>query len=72
MKPVGLVDPRTGRRPHAVVQLRQEDKRGILYNLVGFQTKLRIAEQRRRLPHPSRNGEGSHSRATDPSTATHT
>jgi len=47
MKPVGLVDPRTGRRPQAVVQLRQEDKRGILYNLVGFQTKLRIAEQRR-------------------------
>jgi len=47
MKPVGLVDPRTGRRPHAVVQLRQEDKRGVLYNLVGFQTKLRIAEQRR-------------------------
>jgi methylenetetrahydrofolate--tRNA-(uracil-5-)-methyltransferase len=47
MKPVGLVDPRTGRRPHAVVQLRREDKRGILYNLVGFQTKLRIAEQRR-------------------------
>jgi methylenetetrahydrofolate--tRNA-(uracil-5-)-methyltransferase len=47
MKPVGLVDPRTGRRPHAVVQLRQEDKRGILYNLVGFQTKLRIAEQRK-------------------------
>jgi methylenetetrahydrofolate--tRNA-(uracil-5-)-methyltransferase len=47
MKPVGLVDPRTGRRPHAVVQLRQEDKRGILYNLVGFQTKLRIPEQRK-------------------------
>lgn len=47
MKPVGLIDPRTGRRPHAVVQLRQEDKRGILYNLVGFQTKLRIAEQQR-------------------------
>jgi methylenetetrahydrofolate--tRNA-(uracil-5-)-methyltransferase len=47
MKPVGLVDPRTGHRPHAVVQLRQEDKRGILYNLVGFQTKLRIAEQRK-------------------------
>jgi methylenetetrahydrofolate--tRNA-(uracil-5-)-methyltransferase len=47
MKPVGLVDPRTGRRPHAVVQLRQEVKRGVLYNLVGFQTKLRIAEQRR-------------------------
>jgi methylenetetrahydrofolate--tRNA-(uracil-5-)-methyltransferase len=49
MKPIGLVDPRTGRRPHAVVQLRQEDKRGILYSLVGFQTKLRIAEQRRLL-----------------------
>jgi methylenetetrahydrofolate--tRNA-(uracil-5-)-methyltransferase len=47
MKPVGLTDPRTGRRPHAVVQLRQEDKRGVLYNLVGFQTKLRIGEQRR-------------------------
>jgi len=47
MKPVGLVDPRTGQRPHAVVQLRQEDKRGVLYSLVGFQTKLRIGEQRR-------------------------
>ena len=47
MKPVGLVDPRTGRRPYAVVQLRQEDKRGILYNIVGFQTKLRIGEQQR-------------------------
>ncbi len=49
MKPVGLVDPRSGRRPHAVVQLRQEDKRGVLYNLVGFQTKLRIGEQKRVL-----------------------
>ena len=49
MKPVGLVDPATGRRPHAVVQLRQEDKRGVLYNLVGFQTRLRIADQRRVL-----------------------
>jgi len=47
MKPVGLVDPRTGRRPHAVIQLRQEDKPGALYNLVGFQTKLRIGEQQR-------------------------
>jgi methylenetetrahydrofolate--tRNA-(uracil-5-)-methyltransferase len=46
MKPVGLVDPRTGRRPHAVVQLRQEDKRGILYGLVGFQTKLRKSDQK--------------------------
>jgi methylenetetrahydrofolate--tRNA-(uracil-5-)-methyltransferase len=43
MKPVGLVDPRTGRRPSAVVQLRQEDKQGILYNVVDFQTKLRRA-----------------------------
>lgn len=49
MKPVGLVDPRTGRRPYAVVQLRQEDKRGLLYNLVGFQTKLKIGAQRRVL-----------------------
>ena len=47
MKPVGLTDPRSGRRPHAVVQLRQEDKRGVLYSLVGFQTKLRVGEQRR-------------------------
>jgi methylenetetrahydrofolate--tRNA-(uracil-5-)-methyltransferase len=47
MKPVGLVDPRSGARPHAVVQLRQEDKAGILFNLVGFQTKLRIGEQQR-------------------------
>ena len=46
-KPVGLVDPRTGRRPFAVVQLRQEDRQGVLYNLVGCQTKLRIGEQRR-------------------------
>ena len=47
MKPVGLRDPRTGRTPHAIVQLRQEDKRGVLYSLVGFQTKLKIGEQRR-------------------------
>jgi methylenetetrahydrofolate--tRNA-(uracil-5-)-methyltransferase len=49
MKPVGLTDPRTGARPHAVLQLRQEDKRGVLYNMVGFQTKLRIGEQQRIL-----------------------
>jgi methylenetetrahydrofolate--tRNA-(uracil-5-)-methyltransferase len=49
LKPVGLVDPRSGRRPFAVVQLRQEDKRSVLYNLVGFQTRLRIPEQRRVL-----------------------
>jgi methylenetetrahydrofolate--tRNA-(uracil-5-)-methyltransferase len=47
LKPVGLVDPRTGRRPHAVVQLRHEDKRGTLLNLVGCQTKLRKGEQER-------------------------
>jgi len=46
MKPVGLIDPRSGRRPHAVVQLRQEDKAGALFNLVGFQTKLRVGAQR--------------------------
>ncbi|MFP6605595.1 MAG: methylenetetrahydrofolate--tRNA-(uracil(54)-C(5))-methyltransferase (FADH(2)-oxidizing) TrmFO, partial [Myxococcota bacterium] len=46
MKPVGLIDPRSGKRPYAVVQLRQEDKAGVLYNLVGFQTKLRIGEQK--------------------------
>jgi methylenetetrahydrofolate--tRNA-(uracil-5-)-methyltransferase len=47
MKPVGLDDPRTGRRPWAVVQLRQEDRAGAMWNLVGFQTRLRIAEQHR-------------------------
>ncbi len=47
MKPVGLTDPRTGRRPHAVVQLRQDNALGTLYNLVGFQTKLRHGEQAR-------------------------
>jgi methylenetetrahydrofolate--tRNA-(uracil-5-)-methyltransferase len=47
MKPVGLIDPRTGDRPHAVVQLRREDRDGILYNMVGFQTKLTWPEQRR-------------------------
>ena len=47
MKPVGLTDPRTGARPHAVVQLRQDNALGTLYNIVGFQTKLRHAEQRR-------------------------
>jgi methylenetetrahydrofolate--tRNA-(uracil-5-)-methyltransferase len=47
LKPVGLADPRTGRRPHAVVQLRREDGAGRLWNLVGFQTRLRIPEQQR-------------------------
>ena len=49
MKPVGLRDPRTGRRPHAVVQLRREDRAGRMLNLVGFQTRLRTGEQRRVL-----------------------
>ena len=47
MKPVGLPDPRTGREPQAVVQLRREDKAGQMWNLVGFQTRLRIPEQQR-------------------------
>jgi methylenetetrahydrofolate--tRNA-(uracil-5-)-methyltransferase len=47
MRPVGLADPRTGRRPYAVVQLRQDDVAGTLYNLVGFQTNLRWPEQKR-------------------------
>ena len=47
MKPVGLPDPRTRRDPHAVVQLRREDRAGQMWNLVGFQTRLRIPEQQR-------------------------
>ena len=47
MKPVGLEDPRTGARPHAVVQLRREDKAGTAWNLVGFQTRLTWPEQKR-------------------------
>ncbi|ACL66220.1 gid protein [Anaeromyxobacter dehalogenans 2CP-1] len=47
LKPVGLEDPRTGRRPHAVVQLRREDVDGTAWNLVGFQTRLTWPEQRR-------------------------
>jgi methylenetetrahydrofolate--tRNA-(uracil-5-)-methyltransferase len=49
MKPVGLVDPRTGRRPYAVVQLRQENLRAASYNLVGFQNHMRFSEQARVL-----------------------
>jgi methylenetetrahydrofolate--tRNA-(uracil-5-)-methyltransferase len=45
MKPVGLTDPRSGERAHAVVQLRQDNKLGTLYNMVGFQTKLKHGEQ---------------------------
>src|ERR687893_192089 len=47
MKPVGLPDPRTGKEPFAVVQLRQDDAEGRLFNMVGFQTRLRWGEQRR-------------------------
>ncbi|OGP60785.1 MAG: methylenetetrahydrofolate--tRNA-(uracil(54)-C(5))-methyltransferase (FADH(2)-oxidizing) TrmFO [Deltaproteobacteria bacterium RBG_13_52_11b] len=47
MKPVGLVDPRTGKQPFAVVQLRREDQFGSLFNLVGFQTRLKQDEQGR-------------------------
>ena len=49
MRPVGLTDPWTGRRPYAVVQLRQDNLAGNLYNLVGFQTNLKFPEQRRVL-----------------------
>ena len=49
MRPVGLRDPRTGRRPYAVVQLRQDNLAGTLYNLVGFQTNLKWGEQKRVL-----------------------
>ena len=47
MKPVGLVDPRTGREPYAAVQLRAENGAGTMYNLVGFQTRLKWGEQKR-------------------------
>lgn len=49
MRPVGLIDPRTGRRPHAVVQLRAENRDGTAYNLVGFQNRMRHGDQRRVL-----------------------
>jgi len=47
LRPVGLIDPRNGKRPYAVVQLRQDNVAGSLYNLVGFQTNLKFSEQRR-------------------------
>ncbi len=49
LKPVGFDDPRTGKRPYAVVQLRQDDKQANLYNMVGFQTNLKFGEQKRVL-----------------------
>ena len=56
MKPVGLIDPRTGREPYAAVQLRAENAAGTLYNLVGFQTRLKWGEQRRVLDVYKRQG----------------
>lgn len=47
LKPVGFTDPRTGRRPYAIVQLRQDNKEGNLFNIVGFQTNLKFGEQKR-------------------------
>ncbi|MBS7300435.1 MAG: methylenetetrahydrofolate--tRNA-(uracil(54)-C(5))-methyltransferase (FADH(2)-oxidizing) TrmFO, partial [Eubacteriales bacterium] len=47
MKPVGLIDPRTGKEAYAIVQLRQDDAAGTMYNLVGFQTRLTFGEQKR-------------------------
>ncbi len=45
MKPIGLTDPKTGKRPYAVIQLRQDNALGTLFNMVGFQTKMKYAEQ---------------------------
>ena len=47
LKPVGFDDPRTGKKPYAIVQLRQDDTDGIIYNIVGFQTNLKYGEQKR-------------------------
>jgi methylenetetrahydrofolate--tRNA-(uracil-5-)-methyltransferase len=47
LRPVGLRDPRTGRIPHAVLQLRKENAQGSMYNLVGFQTRMTYPEQKR-------------------------
>ena len=47
LKPVGFDDPRTGKRPYAIVQLRQDNESGSLYNMVGFQTNLKFGEQKR-------------------------
>ena len=58
MKPVGLTDPRTGREPYAVVQLRQDNLAGRHYSLVGFQTQMKWPEQARVLRHDSRAGAG--------------
>ena len=47
LKPVGFTDPRTGKRPYALVQLRQDDTSGTMFNIVGFQTNLKFGEQKR-------------------------
>src|SRR3989304_6292839 len=47
LRPVGIIDPRTGKRPHAVVQLRRENREDTIYNIVGFQTRLLHQEQKR-------------------------
>ena len=47
LKPVGFTDPRTGTRPYAIIQLRQDNSNGTLYNMVGFQTNLKFGEQKR-------------------------
>ena len=47
LKPVGFTDPRTGKRPYAVIQLRQDNEEGTIYNIVGFQTNLKFGEQKR-------------------------
>lgn len=47
MKPVGLEDPKTGKRPYAVVQLRQDDAAGTLYNIVGFQNAFKMGSSKR-------------------------
>ena len=47
MKPVGLIDPKTGKRPYAVIQLRKENKSESMWNIVGFQTKMKVNEQKR-------------------------
>ena len=47
LKPVGFIDPRTGKRPYAIIQLRQDNKEATLYNMVGFQTNLKFGEQKR-------------------------
>ena len=47
LKPVGFTDPRTGTRPYAIIQLRQDNSEGTLYNMVGFQTNLKFGEQKR-------------------------